>query len=87
MEEVIILKALADETRVGIVRFLLSGEKNAGEIVKHMKKSQPNTSLAIKQLLMTSILLQEKQGREIYYRIKRPESIRKVLRALEELGR
>ena len=87
MDEVLILKALADETRIGIVRFLLSGEKNAGQIVKSAKKSQPNTSLAIRQLLMSNILVQEKHGREIHYRLKRPESVRKVLRTIEELGR
>lgn len=87
MNEVLILKALADDTRMSIVRFLLSGEKNAGQIVKCTKKSQPNTSLAIRQLLMSSILVQEKQGREIYYRIKRPESVKKTLHAIEELGR
>jgi DNA-binding transcriptional ArsR family regulator len=86
MESVLILKALADDTRLKIIKFLFSGKKNAGVIVKHIQKSQPNTSLAIKQLLMANLLVQEKNGRKIIYSLKNPEAIKKIIKATEELA-
>jgi DNA-binding transcriptional ArsR family regulator len=80
-----LLKALADETRLDIISLLMSGRKNVGQIVTKIKKSQPNTSLALRQLLITGIIEQEKQGREVYYNIRKPEQLRTLLELLEQL--
>jgi DNA-binding transcriptional ArsR family regulator len=80
-----ILKALADETRLDIVLLLMSGRKNVGQVVSKIKKSQPNISLALKQLLITGIIDKEKQGREVYYKIRKPEQLRSFLELLEQL--
>jgi ArsR family transcriptional regulator len=80
-----VLKALADETRLDIILLLMSGRKNVGQVVSKIKKSQPNISLALKQLLIMGIIDQEKQGREVYYQIKKPELMRNFLELLEQL--
>jgi ArsR family transcriptional regulator len=82
-----ILKALADDTRLDIVLFLMAGKKNAGQIVSKIGKSQPNISLALKQLSIVGIIDQEKKGREVYYKIRKPEQVRNVLELLEDLRR
>lgn len=80
-----LLKALADETRLDIVLLLMSGRKNVGQVVLKIKKSQPNISLALKQLLITGIITQERRGREVYYSIRKPEQMRSILELLEQL--
>ena len=80
-----LLKALADETRLDIVLLLMSGRKNVGQVVVKIKKSQPNISLALRQLLMTGIIEQERQGREVYYKIRKPEQMMTFLESLEQL--
>jgi DNA-binding transcriptional ArsR family regulator len=80
-----ILKALADETRLDIIILLMSGRKNGIQLGSKIKKSQPNISLALKQLLIVGIIDQEKEGREIYYHIRKPEQLRTFLELLEQL--
>jgi len=80
-----LLKALADETRLDIILLLMSGRKNVGQVVLKVKKSQPNVSLALRQLLITGIIEQERQGREVYYNIRKPEQLRALLELLEQL--
>jgi len=84
MAIITILKALADDTRLGIVRLLLDGSKNVTEIVSKVKKSQPNISLALKQLLYAGIIAQRKDGRMIFYSVKEPAKIKQLLRLLED---
>lgn len=67
MDPVTVLKALADDTRYSIVLFLRSGPQNVGDIVAHVQKSQPNVSIALKQLVLTGIIKSEKDGRKIIY--------------------
>jgi len=80
-----VLKALADETRLDIILLLMSGKRNVGQVVSKIKKSQPNISLALKQLMIVGIIDQEKQGREVYYKIRKPEQVRALLELLEQL--
>ena len=82
---VTLLKSLADETRLEIIRFLLTGRKNVTQIVEHVKKSQPNTSLAIKQLSHAGLIIQEKEGRLIFYKIRNPEAVKQFLKTAERL--
>lgn len=82
-----ILKALGDQTRLDIVLFLLTGKKNASQIISKVKKSQPNVSLALKQMTILEIVVAEKKGRETYYHLKYPEQVRTLLELLEEMSR
>lgn len=72
------LKALADETRISIVQSLFSGKKTVTEIVSLVGKSQPNISIALKQLLHAKIIVKEKKGKFVYYSLKDPKKIKEV---------
>ena len=78
------LKALADETRLKIVKALFSGRKIVSEIVPRTGKSQPNVSIALKQLLHAGIIVKEKQGKFAYYTLKDPQKIKEVIKLLED---
>jgi ArsR family transcriptional regulator len=78
------LKALADENRLAIVRFLFLGSKTVSEITRATGKSQPNTSIALKQLLYSQIITREKEGKYVHYSLKDKEGVKK---ALELIGR
>jgi DNA-binding transcriptional ArsR family regulator len=57
------LKALADETRWGIVRELLKGPRTVGELTKVLKVSQYNVSKHIRILRLAGILGTQRQGK------------------------
>ena len=78
------LKALADETRIKIVKALFSGRKTVSEIVPKTGKSQPNVSIALKQLLHADIIIKEKQGKFVFYQLKNPQKIKEVVKLLED---
>ncbi len=80
--EVKILKALADETRLRIVLHLADCEKCACTLVPVMGKAQPTVSQHLKILLEAGILSQRREGKNILYRIKD----RRVLKLIEVLG-
>jgi len=84
MEIVKVVKALADETRLKIIRFLFRGSKNATNIVEYVGKSQPNVSLALKQLMFAELIVQRKEGRQIFYSLKDPVKIKKLFKLLED---
>ena len=87
MDKILLLKALADETRLKIAQYLLSGKKNASSIVEHIGKSQPNVSLALKQLYLVGIVGQEKSGREIFYSLNNPAKVKSLIEILEVIGK
>jgi len=66
-KELIILKALADETRLKIVEFLLDGEKCVCEIFPHLKRTQSTTSIQLDVLRKAGILKSRKDGKRVYY--------------------
>lgn len=65
--ELQILKALADETRLKIVEFLLDGEKCVCEIFPHVKRTQSTTSIQLDVLRKAGILDSRKDGKKVYY--------------------
>jgi len=65
-----IMKALSDETRLKIVRFLLDGEKCVCEIFPHVKRTQSTTSTQLGKLEKTGILSSRREGKKIFYSIK-----------------
>jgi ArsR family transcriptional regulator len=66
-KELQILKALADETRLNIVEFLLEGEKCVCEIFPHVKRTQSTTSIQLDVLRKAGILDSRKEGKKVYY--------------------
>ena len=67
--ELKLFKALSDETRLNIVKFLLDGEKCVCEIFPHVKRTQSTVSIQLDKLEGMGILLSRREGRKIYYRI------------------
>lgn len=68
--QVEIFKALGDETRLRIVRCLLTQEYCACEFTFDIQKDQTTISRHLKTLVDAGILKSEKKGRNIIYSIK-----------------
>ncbi|MEM4259418.1 MAG: metalloregulator ArsR/SmtB family transcription factor [Candidatus Pacearchaeota archaeon] len=69
-EELRILKALADETRLKIVEFLLDGEKCVCEIFPHVKRTQSTVSIQLGVLEKAGILESKRDGKKVFYKLK-----------------
>jgi len=81
-KELVILKALADETRLKIVEFLLEGEKCVCEIVPRIQRTQSTTSIQLDVLRKAEILDSRKDGKKVYYFI----SNKKICDVFKALG-
>jgi len=81
-KELMILKALSDETRLNIVEFLLDGEKCVCEIFPKVKRTQSTTSIQLDVLRKAGILNSRKEGKKVYYSI----SNKKVYDLFKALG-
>jgi len=81
-KELQILKALGDETRLNIVKFLLGGEKCVCEIFPQVKRTQSTTSIQLDVLRKAGILDSRKEGKKVYYFI----SDKKVYDIFKALG-
>ncbi|MGC8924016.1 MAG: ArsR/SmtB family transcription factor [Candidatus Micrarchaeia archaeon] len=66
---VMILKALADETRLSIVELLLDGEKCVCEIYPKVKRGQSTVSIQLGKLENAGILHSRRAGKKVFYRI------------------
>ena len=84
-KELKIFKALSDETRLKIIRFLLNGEKCVCDIIPHTKRAQSTVSIQLKKLEHLGIVESRREGKSIYYRITNDDVI-KILNCLHELS-
>jgi ArsR family transcriptional regulator, lead/cadmium/zinc/bismuth-responsive transcriptional repressor len=75
-------KALGNETRLKIVRYLLDHEYCACDFTKKVAKDQTTISRHLKVLVEADILKYEKNGRNMIYSIKDD----KVKKALSDFG-
>ena len=78
-------RALADDTRLGILRLLGSGEKYGAEIVSHCGLSQPTVSKHLRMLVAEGLLTVRREGGTKYYSVN-PSRLAQVGRSVEELG-
>ncbi len=69
VKDYVILKAMGDETRIKILRYLMNGEQCACTIVPFTGKAQPTVSQHMKILLQAGIVGMRKDGTKILYRI------------------
>lgn len=72
-------KALGDETRLKIVRYLINHNFCACEFASVTKKDQTTISRHLKILVEAGILKYEKKGRNIIYSIKDVEIKKELL--------
>jgi ArsR family transcriptional regulator len=68
--EIKLLKAMADETRLKILQYLMNGEQCACTIVPFIGKAQPTVSQHLKILVEAGILDLRRDGVKMLYRIK-----------------
>ncbi len=80
-QQVKLLKALGDGTRLNIVRCLLDGEKCACKVVPAAGKAQPTVSRHLKILEEAGVLESRRVGVNIWYKIKSKEA-GKILKVL-----
>ena len=66
-----LFKALADETRQEIISLLLEEEMNVGDICEKFDTSQPTISHHLHILKNCDLVATRKQGKLIYYYVKR----------------
>jgi ArsR family transcriptional regulator len=65
-----VLKACADETRIGIIQILVREyEKSVGELVDISDASQPKVSRHLAYLKRAGVVDSRKEGLNVYYRI------------------
>jgi DNA-binding transcriptional ArsR family regulator len=81
-EEVKLLKAMADETRIKILLYLMNGEQCACTIVPFIGKAQPTVSQHLKILTEAGILNMRKDGIKVLYKIKNDKAVR-ILKTLD----
>lgn len=68
-KELILFKALADETRLKIIKFLLNGEKCVCEIFPYIKRTQSTTSIQLDVLKKAGVVSSRRKGKKVYYSI------------------
>lgn len=78
-------KALADATRVRLVRILLAHELSVGELVDVLAMSQPRVSRHLKILSEAGLVASRRDGQWVFYRAARSGPGREFLRAVEPL--
>ena len=69
------LKALADDTRIRILRCLLNGEQCACSIVPCIGKAQPTVSRRLRILEEAGVIESRRDGINMWYKIKSRKAI------------
>jgi len=64
--------ALADETRLKIIKLLSEGEKSVDELVQAIGFAQSTTSHHLRVLKEAGLIKGEKRGRSVYYSLAQP---------------
>jgi len=81
-ESLKIFKALCDETRLKIVKFLLDGEKCVCEIIPHTKRTQSTVSIQLAKLENLGVLKSRREGKSVYYKLMN-KKVREILKILD----
>lgn len=67
------LGAIAHPRRVHIIEELWRGEQDVGSLCDALETSHPNVSQHLSVLRSHRIVLERREGRRVYYRLRRPE--------------
>jgi len=78
-----VFKAMADETRLRIIEFLLGGERCVCEIVPYTGRTQSTVSIQLGKLEDLGIVESRRRGKSVYYRMA-DERIKWVLSILKD---
>jgi len=69
LQTIAILSALADPTRLGLIRCLLQGERCVGDLTDAMGLRQPRVSHHLSILRKRGLVVDRRAGKKIYYRL------------------
>lgn len=64
-----ILKVLADDTRLGVVRLLMSGSRHVGEMNEHLQVESTLLSHHLRVLREAEIVESQRDGKAVLYRL------------------
>ncbi len=81
----IVLKALGNFYRLGIVMQLLDGERNVSALNEEISVSQPALSQHLAKLRREGIVSARRQQRQIFYYLNNPSFIRRILGVIQEM--
>jgi DNA-binding transcriptional ArsR family regulator len=65
-------RVLGDATRLAVLRTLMDGERNVGEVVAATGRNQANVSKHLKMLSEAGLVSRRKVGLQVFYRISDP---------------
>ena len=80
------LKALSDETRLGILTLLAKKEYSACQLLCHFQITQPTLSYHLKILTDCGLLMGAKQGCSVFYSINQ-EKLKTLQKFIGKLAR
>jgi DNA-binding transcriptional ArsR family regulator len=63
------MKVLSDPTRLRIVRELIGGPRNVSQLAEAVDLDQPRVSHHLAKMRMAGLVVRERQGRKLIYRI------------------
>ncbi len=79
----ILLKAMADDTRFKILKFLIKDEKCVCEIFPAVNRTQSTVSIHLTNLVKENILSSRKEGKKVFYSIK-DKKILEIIKILKK---
>lgn len=80
-------KGIGNEHRYRILEILMKGEKTVGELVNIIKLSQPAISQHLKTLKESSLVVDERRGQEVYYRLNAEYTLSLLTALVKDLER
>lgn len=80
-------KGIGSVPRYRIIESLFRGPKTVGEISKHTKLSQPLVSQHLKVLKDTGLVMDERQGKEVWYALDSKHTVELLKKLVEELSK
>lgn len=80
----VILKRIANPTRLMILCQIVENDKNVSEILEHVEVSQSALSQHLTLMKKYKIIKDEKRGKFVFYSIK-DQKIKKILGSLSEI--
>jgi DNA-binding transcriptional ArsR family regulator len=65
----VLLRLLADDTRLAILRILSHGEQNVGTLGRELKLTQPTVSHHLGLLRLHEVVSARRMGKQVFYRL------------------
>ena len=78
------LRVLANGTRLGILNYLMAGEKSVAQIDASLSIGQPNLSQQLAELRGTGALMARREGKAVFYRLN-GEHVHKLVSLLQSV--